>query len=146
MDTEALSNLSRMLEGGDDFLLLTHMNPDGDAIGSVFGMSRLLRENGKRATVFLHEPLPEQYAPFEDGPTITGDPPDFNEFATIVCLDFSAPGRFKEGIPFHDLPSINIDHHVDNQNFCADNFVFPEAAATADIVFHAALNARWRVS
>jgi phosphoesterase RecJ-like protein len=111
------------------------------------GMSRALRENGKKAVAYLHEPLPKTYALFSDGPIITEDLPDFSNFATILCLDFSAPGRFKEGIEFHTFPSINVDHHIDNQNFCADNFVFPDAAATAEIVFHTLLGmGDWKIS
>jgi len=139
--------LPEVLRERDDYLLITHANPDGDAVGSIMGMSRILRENGKKALAYLHEPLPAAYAPFADGPTAVGELPDMNGFETILCLDFSSPGRFGNDIAFHELPSINIDHHIDNQNFCADNFVFPDAAATAEIVFHAARRVSdWKIS
>ena len=139
--------LSEMLVEGNDFLLLTHVNPDGDAIGTTLGLAHILKDNGKRVTAYLHSTLPEAYETFAGNiQTIIGDLPPLHSFATIVCLDFSSPNRFGD-LPFHELPSINIDHHVDNQNFCKDNFVFPAAAATAEIIFHAARGVRhWRIS
>ncbi len=139
--------LSEMLLERNDFLLLTHVNPDGDAIGATLGLARILKDNGKRVAVYLHAPLPEVYKPFSgDIQPITGDSPPLQSFATIVCLDFSSPSRFGDA-PFHELQSINIDHHVDNQNFCRDNFVFPNAAATAEIVFNTANKIKsWRIS
>ena len=139
--------LPEVLREKDDYLLITHIHPDGDAVGSLMGMSRALRENGKKAVAYLHEPLPEVYAPFADGPIIVSERLDFGDFETILCLDFSSPERFGNDIPFHEMPSINVDHHIDNQNFCADNFVFPNAAATAEIVFHAVKGVPdWKIS
>ena len=56
------------LRGGRSFLLTSHLNPDGDAIGSAIGMSRLLRNLGKSATAWSHDQMPSVYRELPDAP------------------------------------------------------------------------------
>jgi phosphoesterase RecJ-like protein len=129
------TEIARIFEDSDNFLLLTHYGPDGDAIGSTLGLLNALRESGKKADGYFHEPLPPNYAKFADIPVIYENLPDFGRYDIIVCLDFSSPERFGES-DFSRYDVVNIDHHPDNNRFGSRNFVFPEAAATAEIVFN----------
>ncbi|MCK5845075.1 MAG: bifunctional oligoribonuclease/PAP phosphatase NrnA [Victivallales bacterium] len=130
-----VSGIVRIINESDNFLLLTHRGPDGDAIGSTLGLLNALRENGKRADAFFHEQLPVNYADFADIPVLYENLPDFGRYDIVVCLDFSSPERFGDA-DFSRYNVLNIDHHPDNNRFGSENFVFPEASATAEIVFN----------
>lgn len=129
------SEIAEIFEKSDNFLLLTHTNPDGDAIGSLLGLLNALKERGKKADGFFHDKLPDNYAKFADIPLIYENLPDFGRYDVVVCLDFSNPERFGKS-DFSRYNVVNIDHHPDNNRFGRKNFVFPEAAATAEIVFN----------
>jgi phosphoesterase RecJ-like protein len=135
--TLTLAQTAELLRDRDDFLLLTHDRPDGDAIGSLVGLLRVLLANGKHATAWMPEPPPERYRSFlpAEGLRI-GDPlpipASFN--GTVLCLDFSSPERCPQVNLTHPA-LLNIDHHPDNTRFGRWNLVAPEACATAEILF-----------
>ena len=59
--TKAPEDLLRKIRQGNRFLLTSHVNPDGDAIGSELGLARLLRRLGKGAVVWNLDPIPAIY-------------------------------------------------------------------------------------
>ena len=129
--------ITEIIENNDNFLIVTHVGPDGDAIGSTLGLFNTLLENGKQADAYFHETIPEGYLPLIPDnlkPYISGDMPEFSKYDMILCLDFSSSERFGK-IDFSKYNSVNIDHHPDNTKFAKQNFVFPEAAATAVIIY-----------
>ena len=129
--------IAKIIENSDNFLIVTHVGPDGDAIGSTLGLFNSLLENGKQVDAYFHETIPEGYLPLiPDGlkSYITGEMPEFSKYDMILCLDFSSSERFGK-IDFTKYNSVNIDHHPDNTKFAKLNFVFPEAAATAVIIY-----------
>ncbi|MBN1863666.1 MAG: bifunctional oligoribonuclease/PAP phosphatase NrnA, partial [Victivallales bacterium] len=141
-----IAQASAAIKNSDNFLVVTHQNPDGDAMGSAFGMLTALRDNGKKAEAFFHERLPEAYSALPIPKHITEKLPFLDSFDTIICLDFSNPKRFGD-IDFSIRNSINIDHHPDNSCFATRNFVFPNAAATAEIIFNLLKGIPgWRIS
>ena len=131
--------LGSVLKENDNFLLLAHEKPDGDALGSLFGLFTVLRENGKKADAYLPEKPPMRYVPFVPEGIIAGNTPDLDSYSCVVCLDTSTPDRI--GIEKElrgkllSRPMINIDHHPDNKLFGKQNFIIPDAAATAEILF-----------
>jgi len=131
--------LGSVLKENDNFLLLAHEKPDGDALGSLFGLFTVLRENGKKADAYLPEKPPMRYVPFVPEGIIAGNTPDLDSYSCVVCLDTSTPDRI--GIEKElrgkllSRPMINIDHHPDNKLFGKQNFIVPDAAATAEIIF-----------
>jgi phosphoesterase RecJ-like protein len=135
------SELGEFIRGNDNFLLLTHEKPDGDALGSIFGVFTVLRENGKKVDAFLPEQPPMRYSSFVPDGIIVGIAPKLDSYSWILCLDTSTPDRLgidksaKEKIPSY--PIVNIDHHPDNKLFGRVNFINSESAATAEILFRA---------
>jgi len=135
-----ISDLADFFVNNDNFLIVTHERPDGDALGSSFGLFSLLRENGKTAEVLLPEPLPERYLDFVPHTYRTSFAPyERTGFNWCVSLDNTEPERAAVGmhVKLEDfkLPLVNIDHHPDNRNFGKINLIVPTAAATAEIVF-----------
>jgi phosphoesterase RecJ-like protein len=123
------------LREGERFVLVTHENPDGDALGSLVAMQGVMRALGKDSVMFISRdefPLPYEYAFFEfDG--LVSDVPDDVAQRTIVFLDC---GNFdRNAIEVGDALILNVDHHHDNTQFGTVNHVVPEASCTAEIVW-----------
>ena len=141
MTSNISTDLGKFIEANDNFLLLTHEKPDGDALGSIFGLFTVLRDNGKKVDAFLPEQTPMRYASFVPDGLIIGKPLKLESYSCILCLDTSTPDRLgieksaKEKITSY--PLVNIDHHPDNKLFGKTNFINPESAATAEILFRA---------
>ncbi|HEV3458502.1 MAG TPA: bifunctional oligoribonuclease/PAP phosphatase NrnA [Thermoanaerobaculia bacterium] len=140
--TKAPEDLLRKIRQGNRFLLTSHVNPDGDAIGSELGLARLLRRLGKGAVVWNRDETPAIYRPMPGSDRVhTGaEPPaGFPEkFDSIVVLECPSPDR--TGLEQHltALPVINIDHHLNNQHYGAVNWVDSAAPAVGEMVFRLA--------
>ncbi len=130
------------LGSAEKLIVVTHENPDGDALGSLIATQEILTAQGRDCLMFIDAgdlPLPHEYQFFEL-PGLVSAPPDDLDERTIVFLDcgnlernpaeaFRRPG----GAGGHHV--INIDHHHDNTRFGTVNYVLPEASCTAEIVW-----------
>jgi phosphoesterase RecJ-like protein len=119
------------------FVLATHENPDGDALGSLVGMHGLLTALGKESTIFIAKedlPLPEEYRLFELDALIQSPPADVAE-RTVVFLDCGNIDRNSASVLRDGRHLLNIDHHHDNTNFGTLNYVVPSACCTAEIIW-----------
>jgi phosphoesterase RecJ-like protein len=123
------------LREGERFLLVTHENPDGDALGSLVAMQDVMRALGKDSVMFIARdefPLPYEYAFFQFDGLVSEVPADVAQ-RTIVFLDC---GNFdRNAVEVGDAPILNLDHHHDNTQFGTINHVVPEASCTAEIVW-----------
>jgi bifunctional oligoribonuclease and PAP phosphatase NrnA len=122
----------------DKLLLTTHENPDGDALGSLLAMHRMLQQLGKNSLMYMSPeefPLPWEYRGFSfDG--LVGAPPADVAERTIVFLDCGNIDRMPvDFLQEEGLHILNIDHHHDNTRFGTVNLVIPEASCTAEIVW-----------
>jgi phosphoesterase RecJ-like protein len=120
---------------GDRFLLVTHENPDGDALGSLVAMHGALRALGKDALMFLSPddfPLPYEYRFFRFDDLVTAAPPDLAG-RTVIFLDCGNADR--SPIDASAAHVLNLDHHHDNTRFGVVNHVVDEASCTAEIVW-----------
>jgi bifunctional oligoribonuclease and PAP phosphatase NrnA len=119
------------------FVLATHENPDGDALGSLVGMQGLLLALGKDSTMFLSPdelPLPYEYRIFRLEGVIERPPGDIGE-RTVVYLDCGNIDRNSASVLRDGAHLLNIDHHHDNTRFGTLNYVVPDASCTAEIVW-----------
>jgi phosphoesterase RecJ-like protein len=126
------------LREADKFVLTTHENPDGDALGSLAAMQRVLTALGKDALAFMAAdefPLPYEYRFIELEGLITEPPEDLDE-RTIVFLDCGNIDRNPaEALKRNGAHILNIDHHHDNTHFGTVDYVVPEASCTAEIIW-----------
>jgi phosphoesterase RecJ-like protein len=119
------------------FVLATHENMDGDAIGSLVAMQGLLTALGKDAPMFIAPselPLPHEYRFFALEHVIQGAPADIAE-RTVVFLDCGNIDRNSAEVLRAGAHLLNIDHHHDNTRFGTLNHVVPSASCTAEIVW-----------
>jgi bifunctional oligoribonuclease and PAP phosphatase NrnA len=130
------------LRGHDRFLILSHVDPDGDAVGSSLGLAWILRAMGKRAQVLLPGGVPELYrfVPGADGVGASPADAEADDEAAVVVLDATSPSRLGglEVLLRGFGPVANVDHHGDNTRFAELNLVDPSACATAFLVWELA--------
>jgi phosphoesterase RecJ-like protein len=136
-----LDLVAEEIRAGDRFLLTTHENPDGDALGSLLAMHRILEALGKDSVMFLAArefPLPVEYRflPLEE---VFHEPPaDIND-RVVIFLDCGNIDRMPVDFLRKDgAKVINIDHHHDNTRFGTINLVDVDASCTAEIVYELA--------
>ncbi len=126
------------LRSGLKFVLVTHEHPDGDALGSLVGMHRLLLALGKDSVMFMAAdefPLPHEYRFFDFDGLQSRAPDDLDE-RTIVFLDCGNIDRNPiEAFKGDDAYILNLDHHHDNTRFGTVNHVVEDASCTAEIVW-----------
>jgi len=119
------------------FVLATHENPDGDALGSLVAMQGLLSALGKDTAMFISPddlPLPYEYGLFSlDG--LIQEPPADIAARTVVFLDCGNIDRNSASVLRDGARLLNIDHHHDNTRFGTLNHVVPDASCTAEIVW-----------
>ena len=125
------------LRSHDRFLVTTHENPDGDALGSLLAVTLALRGLGKDATMYLagHAPLPGEYAFMALDELAREVPADAGErvLLAVDCANESRIGPDPEIL--HRAPfTIDIDHHHDNTRFGDVNLIVPDASSTAEVL------------
>jgi bifunctional oligoribonuclease and PAP phosphatase NrnA len=130
------------LREADRFLLTTHENPDGDALGSLLSMHWILEQLGKDSLMYMSPdefPLPWEYRNWTFDARLVGTPPDDVGERTIVFLDCGNIERMPvDFLQADGLHILNIDHHHDNTRFGTVNLVCPVASCTAEIVWRLA--------
>ncbi len=119
-------------------ILVSHENPDGDALGSLIATQEIVTSLGKDSIMFIDEsdlPLPQEYQ-FLPLPGLVNAPPDDLAERTIMFLDCGNLERSRaEALQRPGAHILNIDHHHDNTRFGTVNLVVPEASCTAEIVW-----------
>jgi len=129
------SELDGMVRANGSFLISTHLNPDGDCIGSQLAFAWYLGTLGKRVAIYDQDPVPYKFAFLAGADRITTTRPD-GPFDALVVLDASNLKRLGwEGAETAARQIINIDHHRDNTRFGALNIVQP-VSATGQILYH----------
>jgi phosphoesterase RecJ-like protein len=126
------------LRGAERFLLTTHENPDGDALGSLAAMQQVLTALGKDALAYMAAdefPLPYEYRFLELDGLVTEPPADLGQ-RTIVFLDCGNIDRNPaEALKRDGARILNIDHHHDNTRFGTVDHVVADASCTAEIIW-----------
>ncbi len=120
-----------LLRGWDDILVVCHASPDGDALGSMFGLVRGLRALGKRADWYCADPVPKKFAYLaEDMKNLDLTP------AHVVTVDVADQKLLGDAWEkFGGQIQLAIDHHGTHKPFASASWVEPESAATAGMVW-----------
>ena len=126
-----------VLRSHDRFVVTTHENPDGDALGSLLAATLALRQLGKEASMYLagHAPLPAEYGfmPLEELTRQVPPEADGGVLLAVDCANESRLGPDPEIL--HQSPfTIDIDHHHDNTRFGDVNLIVSDASSTAEVL------------
>lgn len=121
------------------FLLTAHTNPDGDAVGSLIGLARLLGRLGKTGHILLPEGMPDRFSWLPESWPIVSSVPEIND-QCIVVLDCADRDRVGADLArtLNDQDLVNIDHHTGNTFFGTLNWVDPGMSSVGEMIALAA--------
>lgn len=141
LDIENLNRVADAIEAADNILCVSHVAPDGDAIGSLLGAGWMLRHLGKTPTLALHDPVPEGLRFLPGADQVIGPQDVGADYDLILCLDASSPdrmGKVYRAADHDHIPLAVVDHHVTNTRFGTANWVEPGCAAACQMLVYLA--------
>lgn len=148
MKPSIINDIARLLEDAKHVLIVTHIYPDADALGSQLALGDILSSLGKKVFLFSEEKIPYMYDFLPDCEKLGTELPDISAFDCAVALDCGDSkrlGRAKETILLVH-PFIMIDHHSGNNMFGDYNWVDAKRASTGEMVFDLAMELGGQIS
>ncbi|PIU68173.1 MAG: bifunctional oligoribonuclease/PAP phosphatase NrnA [Armatimonadetes bacterium CG07_land_8_20_14_0_80_40_9] len=127
----------KIIKGEQRFIVTSHINPDGDSIGSILALGLALRKVGKEVTIFSFDPIPKVYNFLPRIDLITRDIP-FSLPKVVIVLDCGEIDSMIPSLSKLITPSsivINIDHHQGNSKFGDYCYLDPKAAAVGEQIY-----------
>ncbi len=133
-----------VIKDAGHFVLITHVQPDGDAIGSLLALENLLKQMGKRVFAYLEEPVSHLYDYLPGSRKLISDinklQPFVEEAGTDICaiaLDCGEADRlgYYRNNFLQISPFLVIDHHLSHDNFGDLRWVDPQRSSTGEMVY-----------
>lgn len=142
---DKISAVEKLLSEYSKIVIVTHVSPDGDAIGSSLGLYHYLYDTGNDVTVIVPNEFPE-YLKWIKGAKDILDFEKYSEYAEklifeaelIFCLDFNIPKRIHklgEMVEAATAKKVLVDHHPDPSDFCDVTISYPEISSTSELIF-----------
>jgi phosphoesterase RecJ-like protein len=134
--TTDLKAIVDALRRHDRFLVVTHENPDGDALGSLLAATLALRQLGKDAVMYLagQTPLPREYAFMPLGGLVREPPADTGD-RVLLAVDCAKEDRIgDEAVLSRAHLVLDVDHHHDNTRFGDLNLIVADASSTGEVL------------
>lgn len=140
---EDIHRLGELFDRNQRFVITSHANPDGDAIGSEFALYHYLKSRGKSVEIINVDSVPNNLSFLEKNYKIRHydkySHRTIIEQADLICIvdisDWKRLQEIGEIIKEHQLPCICIDHHLVDEKFADEDFIYPEASSTGEIMF-----------
>ncbi len=135
MDEQTLTQIERTIRAANRPLLICHVSPDADAVGSLVGMGLGLSRMGLEPLLACSDPIPARFDYIPGSDRIVREVTDaFDLVITLDCSDRERVGSLAQTAGFDAVPLVNIDHHVTNLRFGDLNLVDADASSTSEIV------------
>ena len=144
--TETMTGIkgpSGLIAQSEEIILVTHIKPDGDALGSLLGLADVLRSMGKRVLCYLEEEVPELYKFLPGAALIETSFSAVRNFlrtagesVAVIALDCGDMNRLgRSGPSLHKIhPFAVIDHHKGNTGFGDMNWIEPHRSSTGEMI------------
>jgi phosphoesterase RecJ-like protein len=138
-----MNKVIEIINKHQNFMVTTHTNPEGDALGSSLALALFLNQLGKKSKVVTRDPVP-YFLDFLPEKGMIFQSPEIQEKFDVICVcdcgDIARTGYFRnplpgEKIPYPSTEVINIDHHVTNKGFGTVNWIEGEASATGEMIY-----------
>ena len=146
MSVENYCKLRQVIDHHHNFVIIPHVNPDGDAMGSVLALMRVLKNSGKEAAVVSPNSCPEflSWLPDVDGVLVFDQDPAaclarLSEAQVLFFLDFNTPSRLKalsEWVAKSTAIRVMIDHHPNPEESVDILFSDTSASSTCELLYH----------
>lgn len=132
MNEALLQIAQKQLQTAQRVLVVSHVRPDGDAVGSLLGLGLSLQSVGKTVQMVIADGVPRNLRYLRGSDQVLKRPE--GEFDLIAVVDCSDLERVGSALNEYPVPDLNIDHHPTNLNFAKLNLVNAEAVATAEML------------
>lgn len=131
-------NLHKIIENADRIAIAGHVKPDGDCTGSCLGLYNFINEYYHKEVHLFLEPIPRVFHFLQSADKVE-DAKLFNgeKFDVFFALDCGDLGRLGDaGALFESAKkSICVDHHISNLAFADENYIFPHASSTCELIY-----------
>lgn len=134
----SFAEIAAALREHDSFVVLSHVRPDGDALGSQIAMGLALKQLGKKVKVWNEEGLLEKFTFLPGGELVSLPPNEPEDFDVVLALDTATRQRLGDNVLAAIGQAklwINIDHHPSNPRYGDLVHIDPIAPATGQILF-----------
>ena len=130
--------IQHTLEKAENTLVITHVDPDGDAIGSLTAVGLAMQQIKQKVTLACDDNVPERFSYLPMAVKVRKSGDATIRYDLIIAVDCG--DEFRMGRAFADLPGpkpfiINIDHHITNTQFGDINLVDAKASSTTEILY-----------
>ena len=142
------AEIGRVLREYNKFAVLSHVRPDGDALGSTLALALALKGLGKEVRAWNEEGMLEKYNFLAQAELLTQPPSEPEDFDVVVALDTAVQNRLgstTSGVR-HAKLWINIDHHPSNPRYGDLVYIDPTAPATGQILFEFLTNQNFPIT
>jgi phosphoesterase RecJ-like protein len=131
-----INNAAKILKEKSNFLITTHISPDGDAVGSISALAGAIKKLGKNVRIYLEDKVPQEFLFLPESDSFSHVLPDehFDVVFVADCADLKRIGNTFNDFKNYDM-LINIDHHKANDNFGDINIVDKNACSTGVLVY-----------
>ncbi len=145
-----IKNIIKAITEAENILIVPHVNPDGDCIGSAVALTLLLqKEFNKKAEMFIHSKVPQiyEFLPQADNFKTYDELKDTN-FDLVIAEDCAAKDRMVNALHFFEKAkvTVNFDHHKTNPAYANFNYIKPEMSSTGEVLFDFAKKAKWKLN
>ncbi|MEO8350952.1 MAG: DHH family phosphoesterase, partial [Chthoniobacteraceae bacterium] len=132
-----LAEIAEVLRTKNRFVVMSHVRPDGDALGCTIAMALCLKQLGKDVTAWNEEGVLDKFRYLPGHEIVSVPPSEPQDFEVAICLDTSVQDRVGKCLPAvrHADLWINIDHHVTNPRYGDLVHIDPGSPATGQILF-----------
>ena len=132
-----ISRIMRLFKEEKSFLIASHRDPEGDALGSSLALANYLLSKKKEVVIFNHDKVPTNLAFLKNSELVTNDPGS-GKFDLAIIVDCSEYSRISDG--FEKLKDrfgtiINIDHHLTSKGLGSINLIDPMASSASEIIY-----------
>ncbi len=129
--------IAAVLKANESFVVMSHVRPDGDALGCEIAMGICLQRMGKRVKVWNQDGMLEKYSFLPCAELVTPPPAEPEEFDVAIALDTAAEERLGTcAAAIRNARTwINIDHHISNNHYGDLSYIDPAAPATGQILY-----------
>jgi phosphoesterase RecJ-like protein len=135
----AIEQIRRLAEHARRVLVVSHIDPDGDALGSQLAMSAYLKALGKEVFLVRDSEIPDKYRflPGSEAIRPTLDLPKDFTVDTAIILECPSPERVGSAMRYigEDMTVINIDHHPDAQDLGTVNWIETAASSVGEMLY-----------
>ena len=147
----SIKDLQLAIEKANNIIIFSHVNPDGDTLGSMIGFSKLIEQNfNKKSTNVIIGKTPDTYSFMPSiHECISNESVDKNiQYDLAIAIDVAAKDRMvdMQDVYFKSKVTANIDHHITNNNYGQINIVEGLASSAGEVVYSIAKALDWNLT